>query len=239
MSVHSFIPGTEAYILLILSSVICVTGLIVLFRQWGQGSLYRFLSAWRREAFRYGTLSFGKILILDVLLFRRIWRRSVYRWVGHMSIFWSFLFLGGFILISLAGIFLSFVDPEGYGGNFAESLSGLHLPYDLLGYFILASVLFALVRRLVVRKVRDRTVIPDFFMISSVLIIALTGMVAEWYSGYSTFFGKTLLNWDAALLVLRWHLYVVFLLFIMVIPWTRFKHIITVPLLLLARRGGE
>jgi len=32
---------------------------------------------------------------------------------------------------------------------------------------------------------------------------------------------------------------VVFLLFVMVLPWTKFRHIITVPLTLLARRGGD
>lgn len=239
MAVHAFFPGTEMYLLLIISSAVCLAGVIVLFRYWGNKSACRFFSAWRREAFRLGIVSFVKTLIVEVLLQRRVWNRSKYRWFSHMAIFWSFLVLGAFTLISLVGIILSILDPDGFGGSMAQFLDDLHLPYDLLAYVLLAASLFFLVRRIILPKVRSRSYLRDFFIILSVFIISLTGIIAEWLSGYSTFFGKTLLNWDAALQVLELHIFAVFLLFFMVIPWTRFKHIITVPLLLLARRGGE
>lgn len=131
------------------------------------------------------------------------------------------------------------INPEGFGGNFAKYLSDMQFPYSILTYPVLACALFILVRRLILQKIRARTIITDFFIIVSILLITLTGMGAEWFSGYDVFVGKNLLNWNNALIILQLHIYTVFLLFIMVIPWTRFKHIITIPLLLLAKRGGE
>lgn len=239
MSVHSFIPSAEVNILFCVSAVICIAGIYSLIITWGQTSSLRFFTHWRAEAFKDGTVSFLKTLVLDVLLLRRVWRRSLSRWAGHMTIMWSFLFLGGCILISIAGLILAFLDPEGFGGSFGKLLDNLHLPYDLLGYVIMLVALVMIGRRLVLLEVRKRTRITDHYILLIVFFITLTGMIAEWFSGYSTYFGKSILNWEMALMVLQWHFTIVFLLFIMVLPWTRFRHIITVPLLLLARRGGE
>lgn len=67
MAIHSFIPGTEAYILLIMSTIVCLYGIILLLKRWGHGSAYRFLIAWKKEVFRFGIWSVFKTLVLDVL----------------------------------------------------------------------------------------------------------------------------------------------------------------------------
>jgi nitrate reductase gamma subunit len=244
MSVHTFIPGFEANILIILVPVICLVGIILLLRRWGHGNALDFLSTWKAEAFRLGFISFTRTLVLDVLLFHRVWNRSKWRWASHMVIFWTFtVFWGAFTVFSLLGFIAAFVDPNGWGGMWggmaAQSLEPLHLPCDLLSYVLLAAGLFVLLRRLVISKVRERTGRTDYFIILCVIIISITGIVAEVYSGYASFIGEAFLDWNAALRILQLHIYAVFLLFIMLIPWTRFKHIITVPILLLARRGGE
>ncbi len=239
MAVHAYIPGMIANILIILAPLICIIGIILLFREWGHGSALYFLRTWRQEAFSEGITSFLGTLVMDVLLLRRVWRRSKYRWMGHMIIFWTFLLLAVFTIISLVGFIAAFVDPNGWGASFNQALKSLHLPYDLLSYLLLAAGLFALFRRLILTKVRERTLNTDYFIILSVIIIAITGIVAEVYSGFATFFGKTTLDFALAIKILQLHLFAVFLLFIVLIPWTRFKHIITTPILILARRGGE
>ncbi len=240
MSVHTFIPGFEANILIILAPVICLVGIVLLLRRWGHGNALEFLSTWRAEAFRLGFISFTRTLVLDVLLCRRVWNRSKCRWASHMVIFWTFMvFWGAFTVISLLGFIAAFADPNSLGGMAAQSLEPLRLPCDLLSYVLLAAGLFVLLRRLVISTVRERTGRTDYFIILCVIIISITGIVAEVYSGDASFIGNSFLDWNAALRILQLHIYAVFLLFIMLIPWTRFKHIITVPLLLLARRGGE
>jgi heterodisulfide reductase subunit E len=239
MAVHAFPGGLIPYLLLVLSAIVCITGLWLLIARWGHRSPGRFFSCWTAESFRDGWMAFLRVLVFDVLLFRRIWHRSKRRWAIHMAIFWGFIILGAFTVISIIGLVLGYLNPAGPGASFSRYLAGLHLPYDLLGYLILVGSGIALARRFLVKKVRERTSFSDFFLVGSVFIIAFTGMAAEWYSGYATVIGPVITNWNLALEYMSWHIYVAFLLFVMVLPWTKFRHIITAPLTVLARRGGD
>lgn len=239
MAVHAFTGGIIPEVLLIATGIIFIAGLCFLIARWGHGSPGRFLSSWVTESFQDGVMAFLRILILDVFFFRRIWHRSKRRWAIHMAMFWGFFILGAFTLISVIGLVLGYFDPTGFGGAFSLYLAALHLPYDLLGYLVLVGSGIALGRRLFVKEVRKRTGFTDLFLVGSIFIIAFTGMIAEWFSGYATGIGPLMTNFDLALEFMAWHIYVAFLLFVMVIPWTKFRHIITVPLTLLARRGGD
>jgi heterodisulfide reductase subunit E len=239
MSVHAFTPEYVAGIPLLMAVAIGLAGTWFMVAAWGYGRPGRFLSAWAGEAFRNGTVSFLRTLVLDALLFRRIWRRSRFRWAVHMSIFWVFVILGAFMVISAVGLVLAFVDPMGPGGACFQALSDLKLPYSLLAYPLVAGSCLAIGRRLLLREVRGLTLIRDFFILGSVLLIGLTGMIAEWFSGFDVIMGSAMLDWDLAIAVLMVHIYATFLLFIMLIPWTRFRHIIATPLVILARRGGD
>lgn len=239
MSVHAFFPGLLAWILLVATSIICLVGILRLVSRWGHARPVRFLAAWAHEAFRDGFGGFLRVLVLDVLLFRRIWRRSRRRWAVHMAMFWVFALLGGFVLLSILALVLVSLDPAGFGGAFAVFMEGLQLPYSVAGYVLAAASGAALARRLIIRDVRQRTRVPDFFLVGSVFVIAMTGVVAEWFSGFDPVMGPGMKNWDLALQVLSLHIYAVFLLFVMMIPWSRFRHILASPLLLLARRGGD
>lgn len=239
MAVHAYTSGLITDVLLIGSVIVLIAGLWLLIVRWGHRSPGRFFSSWATESFRDGGMAFLRVLVLDVLLFRRIWRRSKRRWALHMAMFWGFIILGAFTVVSLIGLILAYLDPAGPGHTFSMYLAGFHLPYDLLGYLILVGSGIALGRRLLVKKVRERTSFSDLFLVGSVFVIALTGMIAEWYSGYATMVGPVITNWNLALEFMSWHIYVAFLLFVMVLPWTKFRHIITVPLTVLARRGGD
>ncbi|MEN6342713.1 MAG: hypothetical protein ABFC89_09160 [Methanospirillum sp.] len=239
MSVHGFIPGLVPWVLPAATSAVCVIGLVGLVSGWGLGRLGRFLGVWAREAFRDGGAAFLRTLVLDVLLFRRVWQRSPRRWAMHMAMFWVFVVFGGFVFLSLAALALASLDPAGAGGTFARYVKELTLPYSLAGYVLVAASGIALGRRLVVPDVRRRTRLSDFLLVGTVFAIATAGMVAEWFSGYDLLVGPAIKNWSLALQILSIHAYAVFLLFVMMIPWTRFRHIVASPLLLLARRGGE
>ncbi|GEM_PF-1788200 len=239
MAVHAFTGGLTSYILLVVSFIICIAGFWLLISRWGHRSSLRFFSVWLNESFRDGVISFSRVLVFDILLFRRIWHRSKRRWAIHLIMFWGFIILTAFTILSIIGIIFGYIDPTGPGGNFSHYIAGFHLPYDLLGYFILVGSGIALGRRLIVKKVRERTNFSDFFLVGTVFVIALTGMMAEWFSGYATLVGPFIKNWNLALEFMSWHIYVAFLLFAMVIPWTKFRHIITVPLTLFSRRGGD
>ncbi len=239
MTVHAFSSEPISDILLIAAGIILLGGLWHLVVRWGNGRPSRFISSWAAESFYDGNRAFLRIMIYDVLLFRRIWRRDKRRWAVHMAMFWGFIILGGFTLLSIIGLVLEYLDPTGIGGGFSSYLTGLQLPYDLLGYLILVGSGIALGRRLLIKEVRDRTNFSDVFLVGSVFIIAFSGMMAEWFSGYATGIGLSIKNWDLALKFMYGHMYAAFFLFVMVIPWSKFRHIITVPLTLLARRGGD
>ena len=239
MAVHTFYEEPVTIVLLLITLIILISGIIIHIIRWGHGSPYQFFTLWKREAFREGRTVFMRTFLFDVLLFRRTWKRSKRRWAMHMMIFWSFLFLGVCILLSLISIVLAWIDPEGFGGIFAQRLSDLHAPYDLIGYLLLIGSGFAIGRRIFVKKIRMRSKPSDFFLVLIVFSITLSGMIAEWFSGLGSVIGKAILNWDVAMLWMELHIYLAFLLFVMVLPWSRFKHILTVPLILLARRGGE
>lgn len=238
MAVHPLTPEFIYWPLVVVSVIVFLAGTLLITIAWGHGRPGRFLAAWAREAFRDGAWVFLRTLVLDVLLLRRVWDRSRWRWAVHMSIFWVFILLGAFTLLSAFAIALSLIDPAGAGGAFYRFFQDLSLPYSLLAYPLVIGSSAALARRLLVAEVRGRTKAHDYFILAAILLIGLSGMFAEWFSGFDLFIGTSLLNWDLAIVILLVHIYATFLLFVMLIPFTRFRHILATPLLLLARRGG-
>ncbi|RXE56474.1 hypothetical protein ABH15_10415 [Methanoculleus taiwanensis] len=239
MTLHALAAGNDVILLLTVTALICIAGIWMLFSRWGHGRATRFIALWVDEALRCGGGRFLRVLVLDVLLFRRVWRRSRGRWAVHMAMFWGFCIFGGLAVLGMLIGLLAFIDPAGAGGAVARFHDSLHVPYDLLGYVLLAGSGIALGRRIVSRKVRERTNAADLFLVGSVFCITLTGMIAEWFSGFGSFIGPAVRNWEFALQFQTLHIYAMFILFVMVLPWSKFCHILATPLTLLARRGGE
>lgn len=239
MAVHAFYPGLVPGFVPVAAVVICSVDTYLLFAAWGHGRPDRILSSVAREAFRDGASVFLRVLVLDVFLLRRVWKRSRRRWAVHMAIFWIFMGLALFLLLSVVALFLSFVDPNGIGGAFFRYIDSIRIPYSLLAYPLVLGAGLALARRIIVPEVRKRTRFADYFIVTVVLAIGISGMVAEWFAGFDFFIGKSFFNMNLALDILALHLYITFLLFVMVLPWTRFRHILATPLVLLARRGGD
>jgi heterodisulfide reductase subunit E len=167
----------------------------------GGGSALGFLSTLKREILSEGHPPFLKTFVLDVILQRRIARRSKIRWMMHMMIF-----LGWFM----------------FEVN------------DIFGYLLLGGIIIAILRRLCIKDVREGTTGYDIFLIGGLFIITITGFITEWIlegilPAYSEY----------ALPETLFHVVIALLFGVAVIPFTKYIHLFTTPLTLLARGGGK
>ncbi|MDG6243494.1 MAG: disulfide reductase [Methanolobus sp.] len=177
--------------------------------------------------------------VLDIIFQRRILRRSPLRWFMHFTIFvgWMTLFLLSLLMFAvemtymIAGQFgIHTLDPS----LFREMLA---VPNDIFSYILLTGIIIAIYRRLFVAKVREATIAYDSILLSGLTLIVITGFVAD---GIRTgrFWGFGLpFEWapPAAL----FHVIISLLFCIAYIPFSKYIHMIAIPLALLANKGGE
>lgn len=191
--------------------------------------------SWYHEAVSSGKTVFVRVCIQEVLLLARVYRVSRTRWAVHMAALYGALFI---LFLSLMSVIQAILVSTGLMSPAARlSLPYLQVLYELTAYLMLAAVLFMLGRRLVRKEVRRHQRVRDYFLPASLLAILATGLVAEWFAGF--FFAKfPVQDFSLATRFSDIHLLVIFGLFGLVLPWSRYTHIITTPLTLLARRGG-
>ncbi|WP_407357269.1 disulfide reductase [Methanolobus sp. WCC5] len=181
--------------------------------------------------------------VLDIIFQRRILRRSPLRWFMHFTIFvgWMTLFVFSLLMFLVEMIHMAgdkigfhslpdFMNPE----IFRELLS---VPNDIFSYILLTGIIIAIYRRLFVAKVREATIAYDSVLLAGLTFIVITGFVAD---GIRTgrFWGFGLpFEWapPAAL----FHVIVSLLFCIAYIPFSKYIHMIAIPLALLANKGGE
>lgn len=176
------------------------------------------------------------ILILDILFQRRILKRSPFRWVMHLFIFggWMTLFaLSGMMfaveMIEKIGIALPFTPAE-----FRDMLS---IPNYIFGYILLIGVLVALVRRLFVSEVREASITYDWVLIGIVFLVTISGFIADGIrTGFIWSFG---LDPSVAPPAALFHSVFSLIFCIAFIPYSKYIHVIAIPLALLANKGGE
>ncbi|MCS3922959.1 disulfide reductase [Methanosalsum natronophilum] len=175
-----------------------------------------------------------KVIILDILLQRRIWRKHPIRWFMHMAIFvgWMTLFLlsvAMFVveLMHLAGIN---VDPMA----FRESAQWAFHWFSIL---LTVGVLIAIFRRIFIPKIREATIAYDTILLAGLTLIIVTGFVANgiridqvWGLGIDPFYAP---------IVALFHSVISLLFCIAYIPFSKYIHVIATPLALIANKGGE
>jgi len=228
---------------------IWIYGLYFNFKKWGMGStgyqdelrnsFWLFIATWIHEAFKDGVWVFVKTLVLDVLLLRRTLRRSPVRWVMHMAIFYGFLTLAA---LSGLGLFMDIIEHFNVLGlaHQAEMVKGLmELPFDIFGYLLLFGATIAVLRRIFLREVRSRTSAYDVVLLGGVFLITITGFYAEWLRGNSFLVGDAFANPVYAPHFSLLHTLLALALFVAILPWSKYMHIIAGPLTILANRGGE
>ncbi|HOV81262.1 MAG TPA: respiratory nitrate reductase subunit gamma [Methanothrix sp.] len=236
-------------LLTVIVLVVWIYGIYFNFKKWGLGSTgYRdelrdsfwlFLATWIHEAFKDGIWVFLRTLILDVLLLRRTLARSPVRWVMHMSMFYGFLTLAA---LSGLGLMIDIVEHFNLLGlaqqaEIAKEI--MALPFDIFGYLLLIGSTIAVFRRIFLKSVRDNTSAYDAFLIGAVFLITITGFYAEWMRGNAFLVGNLFENPIYAPHFALIHTILALGLFALVLPWSKYIHVIATPLTLLANRGGE
>ncbi len=228
---------------------IWICGLYFNFKRWGIGStgyqdelrhsFWLFVATWIHEAFKDGIWVFIRTLILDVLLLRRTLRRSPTRWIMHMTIFYGFLALAA---LSGLGLFMDIIEHYDLLGLTPQAemvKDAMQLPFDIFGYLLLFGSTISVLRRVLLKDVRDNTTSYDVILIGGVFLITITGFYAEWIRGNAFLVGDVFANPIYAPHFALIHTVLALALFAFILPWSRYIHVIAAPLTILANRGGE
>ncbi len=117
-------------------------------------------------------LALLEAVVLDVLLQRRVFRESVYRWLAHMLIFYGFMLL----LLMHA---LESVVSEALFSEYYSTVNPFFFLRDFFGAMVLAGVILAAVRRYLTKPRRLRTGGKDHYAILIVALIMLSGIALE------------------------------------------------------------
>lgn len=235
--------------LTVLVLAVWIYGLYFMFKKWGMGStgyqdelrhsFWLFIATWIHEAFKGGVWVFIKTLVLDVLLLRRTLRRSPVRWVMHMTIFYGFVTLAtlsGFGLVLDTIIHFNIL---GYAHQAEVIFDIMALPFDIFGYILLFGSTIGVGRRIILREVRSRTSAYDAVLLGGVFLITITGFYAQWMRGDSFLVGDIFAYPIYAPHFALVHTILALALFAIILPWSKYQHVIAAPMTILANRGGE
>ncbi|TGC11591.1 disulfide reductase [Methanolobus halotolerans] len=227
---------------------IFLIGMYINLKKWGMGStgyglepsgsiftFPRMLAYQMSEHAHVHNQSVLETFFLDILFQRRILRRSPLRWFMHFTIFfgWMALFVLSLAMfavemIELAGIHL--IEPA----VFREMLA---VPNDIFSYILLTGIIIAIYRRLFVAKVREATIAYDSILLIGLTVITISGFIAD---GIRTgrFWGFDM-PFEYAPPAALFHVVISLLFCIAYIPFSKYIHMIAIPLALLANKGGE
>ncbi|MGB3943498.1 MAG: heterodisulfide reductase [Methanothrix sp.] len=226
-----------------------IYGLYFMFKKWGMGStgyqdelrysFWLFIATWIHEAFKGGVWVFVKTLVLDVLLLRRTLRRSPVRWVMHMTIFYGFVTLAALSGVGLLLDTIIHFNILGYAHAAEEVFVMMKMPFNIFGYILLVGSTIGVARRIIFREVRARTSAYDVVLLGGVFLITITGFYAQWMRGDSFLVGDIFAYPIYAPHFALVHTILALALFAIILPWSKYQHVIAAPLTILANRGGE
>ena len=238
-SYYSGIPTFTVMLgIAMIAVLIFLVGIILDMKKWGGGSASTFLSAFVKSATKKGHPSIIKTIVLDILIQRRILRRSPFRWVMHMLIFVGWV---GMLLLSLVFATYEILHELGIGEfDLISVRNSFDAPNEIFGYLLLVGLVIAIVRRLAISDVSKGTEMFDWVLVLGILFITVTGFVAEGYRP-DTVSAWSFMGADAALAeaMALFHVLISLLFCIAYIPFSKYIHMIAAPLVILANGGGE
>ncbi len=181
--------------------------------------------------------------VLDILFQRRILRRSPLRWFMHFTIFfgWMALFIASLAMFAVEMVHMG----AGFMGmhNLPDFLvpellrEMLAVPNDIFSYILLTGIIIAIYRRLFIAKVREATIAYDSILLIGLTAITVTGFIADgirteriWGFGIDPMLAPPMAFF---------HVVISLLFCIAYIPFSKYIHMIAIPLALLANKGGE
>ncbi|MCL7411453.1 MAG: disulfide reductase [Methanosarcinaceae archaeon] len=240
------ITFVQMMIIAIISIMIFLYGMIINMRKWGLGStgyglepssgsarvfLKTLIAQIRSEG--HGQ-PFLVTLVLDILLQRRILRRSPLRWFMHITIFvgWMALFI-----ISLIMFAFEVLELIGFDANPAALREMVSVPNDVFSYILLVGITIAILRRLFITNIRENTIAFDSILLVGLTLITITGFISDGIRN-GTFWGFGIDNATAPPAAL-FHVVISLLFCIAYIPYSKYMHMLATPLTILANKGGE
>ncbi len=244
----SYYSGIPSFYMMIgiamIAIILFLLGMYLNMQKWGGGSASHFLKTFLKsinheKLGHHKRQSLISTIILDILLQRRILRRSPFRWVMHMLIFIGWI--GMFILSMVFAVF-EVLHEIGIGHFELVDIRGsLDFGNEVLGYMLLIGLLIAIARRLAITDVVKRTQMFDWILVLGTLIITITGFMAEGFrpdaiAGAWTFLGS---NVALAETFALFHVAISLLFCIAYIPYSKYMHMLAAPMVILVNGGGE
>ncbi|HJH31626.1 MAG TPA: disulfide reductase [Methanosarcinaceae archaeon] len=176
--------------------------------------------------------------VLDILLQRRILRRSPLRWFMHITIFVGWMALFVFSLMMFAVEIIEMIGISLPHALHPEVLRDtMSLPNDVFSYILLVGIIIAIVRRLFISDVRENTIAYDSVFLGGLTIITITGFISDGIRN-GGFWGFGIVDSTAPPAAL-FHVVISLLFCLAYIPYSKYMHMIAAPLALLANKGGE
>ena len=157
-------------------------------------------------------------LAIDVLYQKPIADCSRTRWFAHLAMFWGFLGLA--VTTTMDTILNPTAAP-------LPITSPVRILGNISGIFFVAGVTYSLVRRLVVRDVRENSTKGDAVFLALLFLTGVTGFVVEFFSQFNFVSADSFSYWSHLILVAA---------LLVTAPFTKFVHAIGRPILLLLRR---
>jgi heterodisulfide reductase subunit E len=232
--------------------LIFLLGMYLNMQKWGGGSASHFLKTFLKSI-NHEKLGHHKrqsliiTIVLDILLQRRILRRSPFRWVMHMLIFIGWI---GMFIFSLVFALFEVLHEIGIESiNLVDIRSYLGFGNEVFGYMLLIGLIIAIARRLAISDVVKRTQMFDWVLVLGTMVITLTGFVAEGLRGPAldatgiatatagawTFLGPS----ELAEILALFHVAISLLFCIAYIPYSKYMHMLAAPMVILVNGGGE
>ncbi|MDP2217984.1 MAG: disulfide reductase [Methanolobus sp.] len=235
---------------------IFLVGMYINLKKWGMGStgygkepsgsifaFPRMLAQQMSEHAHVHNQSVLETFVLDILFQRRILRRSPLRWFMHFTIFFGWMAL--FVLsLAMFAVEMVYISAEAMGIHDLPDFlvptllrDMLAVPNDIFSYILLTGIIIAIYRRLFIAKMREATIAYDSILLIGLTAITVTGFIADGIRTERLWgFG---LDPSLAPPTALFHVVISLLFCIAYIPFSKYIHMIAIPLALLANKGGE
>lgn len=238
----------------IISIVLFLVGMYIQLDKWGRGipeGATKPAGAWGALKMILGGI-FGKgighafeVLVLDVLLQRRTYRRRKLEWLMHILIFWGWI---GLLILTIVAAAAEFAGPFLFNQDsayFVGAWQSLELPNNIFGLMLVAGILIAMGRRLLSKgkDVQARNADVDWILIIGLLIVVVTGFYAQYLRADVFQVSRELISaYPAGMfdnVTVLFHEVFTLLFCVAYLPFSKYFHMIAAPLTILVNHGGE
>ncbi len=240
----------------VVSIILFLVGLYIHLDKWGRGipegatkptGAYGALKLIVSSIFENGIGHALEVLVLDVLLQRRTFRRRKLEWLMHILIFWGWI---GLLILTIVAAAAEFAGPFLLNQNYTYFVGvwkSLELPNDIFGYMLVAGILIAIARRLFSKgkDVQARNADIDWILILGLLIVVVTGFYAQYIREIAGIERALISVYEIQApgffdnITVMFHEVFTLLFCVAYIPFSKYFHMITAPLTILVNQGGE